>query len=80
MFVGEREQDDVADHVAVRGAWHEVLRAVGDEPVEAVDGEPGEQLERVRALDRQVGHVVRLVEEDACPLPCLLLVQPVREL
>ena len=35
---------------------------------------------RVGAFDRQIGHVVRLVEEHAGPLPRLLLVAPVREL
>ena len=76
----EREQDHVADHVAVGSAGHEVLRPAGAEAVEAVDGEPGEQLQRVRAVDGQVVHVERLVEEDAGRLPRPLLVAPVGEL
>ena len=74
------EEDHVADHVAVGRARDEVLRLVDGEALEAVDGELGEQLERVRALHREVGHVVRLVEEHAGLLPGRLLVPPVREL
>ena len=39
-----------------------------------------EHLHRVRALNRQIVHVERLVEEDAGRLPRPLLVAPVREL
>ena len=78
--LGQEEEDHVADHVAVGRAGHEVLRPVHGEPVEAVHGQAGEQRRRVRALDREVGHVVRLVEEDAGLLPGRLLVAPVREL
>ena len=76
----EVEEDHVADHVAVRRTGHEVLRPVDAEAVEAVDREMGQQLQGVRALHRQVGHVVRLVVEDARLLPGELLVAPVREL
>ena len=78
--LGEMEEDHVADHVAVGRARDEVLGLVDGEALEAVDGQPGEQLERVRALHREVGHVVRLVVEHAGLLPGRLLVPPVREL
>jgi predicted Zn-dependent protease with MMP-like domain len=78
--VAEREQDDVADDVALEAAGHEVFGAISRVSVEAVHREVGEQPERVRAFDGQVVHVVREVEEDAGLLPGPLLVAPVREL
>ena len=76
----ESEEDHVADHVALGRAGNEVLRLARHEAVEAVDGEPGEKRERVGACHGQLGHVERLVEEDARVLPGELLVPPVREL
>ena len=76
----ELEEDHVADHVALRGARHEVLRPVDAEALEAVDRETREQGRRVRPFHRQIVHVVRLVEEDARLLPRALLVPPVRVL
>ncbi len=74
------EEDHVADHVALGRAGDEVLRPVDAEALEAVHGEVREQLPGVRPFHRQIGHVVRLVVEDARPLPGELLVPPVREL
>ena len=58
----------------------ELLRLVHPEVLEPVDAEVGEQPDHVRALDLEVGHVVRLVEEGARLHPGDLLVPPVREL
>ena len=71
-IVAEREQDHVTDHVTGRCARHEVLGLPDLEAVEAVDREVREQLSGVGALHREVGHVERLVEEDAGLLPGLV--------
>ena len=79
--LGEVEEDHVADHVAVGRARHEVLGLVDAEVLEAVDGRGCEsRFSASGPFDREIGHVVRLVEEDAGRLPGLLLVAPVREL
>jgi hypothetical protein len=80
LVLGEREEDHVADHVAVGGAGNKVLRAVERPAVEAVDAEVREQRQRSRPSHQQVVHVERLVEEQAACLPRALLVAPVREL
>ena len=74
------EEDRVPDHVAVVVAHDELLRLVRREVLERVHAEVGEELDRVRALDLEVQHVVRLVEERAGLAPRHLLVPPVREL
>ena len=76
----EIEQDGVADHVAVVVAGDELFRLIDLEVLEAVDAEIREELQRVGALDVEVGHVVRLVEQRAALAPRALLVAPVREL
>ena len=76
----EVKQDDVADHVAVGGARHELLGLVDLEVVEGVHAQPRQQGHRVRPLDGQLGHVERLVVEHAGVLPRPLLVAPVRVL
>src|SRR5215471_18934915 len=50
----EVEQDAVADHVAAVATWHELLRAVHREVVEAVDRELREELKRVGPFDVDV--------------------------
>ena len=64
VFV-EEEEDPVADHVAVVVAGDELLGLVHREVLEGVHAERGEQPDHVGALDVEVGHVVRLVEEGA---------------
>ena len=76
----EVKEDDVADHVAVVIAGDELLGLARSEILEAVHAEHGEHLERVRSLHVHVGHVVRLVEQDARVPPGALFVSPVREL
>jgi hypothetical protein len=76
----EVEEDRVADHVAVVVDRDELLRLVHGEGLEAVHAGGLEQLQRIGALDVEVGHVVRLVEETARLPPGVLLVAPVREL
>ena len=75
----EVEQDAVADDVAFVAGGHHLLRAVHREVREAVDCGVGAELERVRPLERELGHVVRLVEQHRGIAPCLLLVAPVGE-
>jgi hypothetical protein len=74
------KQDHVADDVTVVIAGDELLSLARTEVVEAVHAEHREHLERVGALHVHVGHVVRLIEEDAGVPPGALLVSPVREL
>ena len=76
----EEEQDRVADHVPVGRARDELLRLADREVLEGVDAEIGEQPDHVGPLDRQVRHVMRLVEERRRLAPADLLVAPVREL
>ena len=59
----EIKENRVADHVAVVVARDELLRLIDLEILEAVDAEIGEHLERVGALDVEIRHVVRLVEQ-----------------
>ena len=80
MFSVQVEEDRVSDDVPVVVAHDELLRLVRREVLERVDAEMGEELDRVRALDLEVEHVVRLVEERGRLAPGHLLVPPVREL
>jgi hypothetical protein len=73
------EQDPVADDVAAVARRNELLGAVDREVREAVDREVGQELHRVRTLDVEVDHVVRLIEEHGGLAPRGLLVTPVRE-
>jgi hypothetical protein len=50
------KQDPVADHVAGRGARHELLGLVDREVGHAVDPGVLDELERVRALEVKVDH------------------------
>jgi hypothetical protein len=50
------------------------------EPFEAVEADPGEQVEGVGSRDGEVDHVIGQVEEHAGVLPCPLLITPVGEL
>ena len=61
----EVEEDRVADHVAVVVAGDELLGLVDLERREAVDTGVREQLERIRALDVHVGHVVATDRTDS---------------
>jgi hypothetical protein len=74
------EDDDVADHVAVVAAGHEVLGLRGGEALEAVDGQTGQEPVGVRSRHRELGHVVGLIEENRGVAPGPLLVTPVGEL
>ena len=74
---GEIEQDDVADHVAFGRDRHELLGLVRLEALVAVHRQIREQLQRIRSFDREIGHVIGLVEQHAGVLPGLLLVAPV---
>ena len=76
----EVEQDDVADDVAVVIAGDVLLGLVRAEILEGVHAEVLEDLRRVRSLHVHVGHVVRLVEQDAGLPPRALFVSPVRVL
>jgi hypothetical protein len=75
----EVEQDAVADHVPAVAARDELLGAVDGEVREAVDREVRAQLHCVGALDVDVDHVVRLIEQHGALPPCGLLVAPVRK-
>src|SRR4029450_9562189 len=72
-----RVRDDVADHMAVVAARHELLGPVEGGVLERVDAQARKQLHRVRPLYGQFGHVKREGEQDASFLPRLLLVAPV---
>ena len=58
LVLVEVEQDAVADDVAVVAGRHHLLGAVDREIREAVDRGVRAQLERIRALDGELGHVV----------------------
>jgi hypothetical protein len=76
--LAEIEHDDVADDVAIVAHRRELLRLADFKTLEAVVGEIGEELDRVRSFDPQVVHVIRLIEEHRTFLPGDLLVAPVR--
>src|SRR5690606_19933356 len=76
----EMEEDAVADDVTVVRDGNVLLGLVDAEVCEAVDRRLGEQLQRVRAFDVEVHHVMGLIEEHARLTPRALLVAPVREL
>ena len=80
LVLFEVEENVVADDVAVVVDGDELLGHVDGEFRNAVDGELADQLQRIGALDVQVGHVMRLVEQNRGPAPGQLLVAPVREL
>jgi hypothetical protein len=60
-------------------ARDELLRLIDLEVLERVDAEVGQHLERIGALEVEIGHVVRLIEQRAGLAPGPLLVAPVRE-
>ena len=76
----EVEQDGVADDMAAVRAGHELLGLVRHEALHAVDSQIRDQLQRVRAFDEQIDHVVGLVEQHGGIAPGALLVAPVGEL
>ena len=76
----EVEEDGVPDQVAVGVHGDELLGLAHGEVGEGVDAGVAEQPQRVRALDEEVGHVVRLVEQGAGLQPRPLLGAPVGEL
>ena len=80
LVLGEVEQDPVADHSPVGCRRHELLGRVHGEVREAVDSRVRQQLQRVRAGDEEVHHVVGLVVEHGGLAPGDLLAPPVREL
>ena len=71
------EQNYIPDHVAFGTAGDELFGLVRAEILERVDAQIAEQLERIGALHVHVGHVKRLVEQDARLLPSLLFIPPV---
>ncbi len=77
-FVFEPKENHVADHVTVVIADDILLGLVRTEILECVDAEVGQQLQGVRTFHIHVGHVIRLVEQNARLLPGALLIPPVR--
>ncbi len=77
LVLREIEQDAVADDVTVIAHRHHLLRHLRDEVVEAVDRGVRAELQRVRALDGELGHVVRLIEQHGAVAPRGLLIAPV---
>ncbi len=78
LVLGKMKQDAVADDMSAVAARNKLLGFVDGEILERVDGEMGQHLLGVGALDVDIHHVVRLVEEHAGLLPCPLFVAPVR--
>ncbi len=76
----EVEQDGVADDMAAVRAGHELLGLVRHEALHRIDGETLDELQRVRAYDEQVHHVVGLIEQHRGVAPRGLLTAPVRKL
>jgi hypothetical protein len=74
------KKNRVTDHEAVVVAGDELLRLIHLEVLERVDAEIREQLQRVRSLDVQIRHVMRLVEQRTRLSPRPLFVAPVGEL
>ena len=80
LVVLEAEEYGVTDDVPVEVADDKLLPAAASERLEAVDAEIREKALRVGALDIDVRHVQREIEQrDALP-PRLLLVEPVGKL
>ena len=75
----EVKENVVADDVAVVVDGDELLGHVDRKFRDTIDGKATDQLQRVGAFDVQVGHVMRLVEDDRGAAPRHLLVAPVRE-
>src|SRR5690606_21693295 len=73
------EDDVVADHVPIRRHRHEMLGAVQVKIGKIVDAMMGQEFLRIGAFDRQLVHVVRLVEQHGRMAPCPLLGPPVAE-
>jgi len=80
LVLGLAEQDPVADDMAVGSRRYILLGPVDREVRRAVDGRVGDQLQRVRALNEQIHHMVGLVEQDGRLAPGTLLAPPVGEL
>jgi hypothetical protein len=61
-------------------AGYELLSLIDAKVLEGVDAEIGENFERVGALDVQIRHVMRLIEQCAGLAPGPLFIPPVGEL
>jgi hypothetical protein len=79
LVLAQMEQDAVTDHVPGVARRHHLLGAVHREVGEAVESREAAQLERVRPLERELGHVVALIEQHGGVAPGALLVAPVGE-
>ena len=80
LIFAKVKEDGVANHMSVVAASDELLRLVDRIILEAVDAGRRHQLDRVRAFDPHVGHVVRLIEQHARLLPRALLIPPIGKL
>lgn len=78
-LLGEIKEDDVADDVPVVAARNQMFGLVYRKPLEAVETDPGQELEGVGPFQDEVHHVIGKIEEDAGLLPRLLFVSPVAE-
>jgi hypothetical protein len=79
LFV-EAEEDAIADHESIVAAGHHLLGPVRRKVGEAIDGEARHELRRIGSSHRDLGHVMRLIEQHRRMAPCALLVPPVGEL
>src|SRR5690606_5057361 len=79
LFLGQVEDDTVADYVAIGRGRDVLLRLVDFPALDRVDHRVRQQLQRIRALDVEVEHVVRLVEQHGTVLPGPLFGTPVGE-
>jgi hypothetical protein len=73
----QAEQNDIPDDVPLVIAGDELLGLVRAEVLKRVDSEVGQQFQRIRTLHVHVGHVIRLVKQNAGLLPCALLIPPI---
>ena len=79
VFVQIKE-DRVANDITIVVTGDKLLRLIDLEILEAIYAKIREHLQRIRAIQIQIGHMVRLVEKRAGLLPRTLLISPVREL
>jgi hypothetical protein len=66
--------------MSARGARHELLGSVRSKLLKAIDADVFKQPLRIRAVQKKLGHVVRLIEQDCSLTPSALLGPPITDL
>jgi hypothetical protein len=74
------KEDRITNDISILVARDKLFGLMDSEILKAIDAKIGKHLERVRALNVKICHVVGLIEKGARLPPGSLFISPVREL